>query len=494
MSKEATNMFQSLQNCKIKLDLDLECLGNLVKDAIQENEDEKKEELLTFINNSTQKLQTFAEMLVEEPKINPLKKRSFETSQPVPDKKLKLSPSPLMDLPNEIWMKILSFLPTYDILKNFNLTCKHFHSLAINPCSIKSLQLKLENAKDSSQYQEIVNVLKRSKTLSKLSIYGSGRMNLILAHSLKSNLLKTLDISSTNATLSKKNLDYLKNSSIEVLKLDDIFLDDDAMKHVGTLKSLKSFRISNHMSRDRMNISELIKAFMDSKIGLEDFAIDSARSTIDINASTLGEFLKESTETLKKLKVHCNVVDQDGKGEMMKWNASSSLEELYYDYGIVGRRNFMEIDFGLDMPKLTKLALCNLNGDMLSMLETQNFPVLKRLYLQKRLGYLSGPGVSRQTIFKILGNCPNLKSIKLVGLDLSDPNPVDTWYNFLSEMHKTFNVYIDVFGYHIRGSCTLELEDFEKFLKKTDLAIYNKFTKMKASYFDWKIEQFENYW
>ena len=143
----------------------MKCLDNLVKDAIQDNKGEKKEELMTIINSATDKLQQFAAMLVEEPKINPLKRRSFETSEQVPDKILKLSQSPLMDLPNEIWMTILSFLPTKDILKNFNLTCKHFHSLATNPCAIKSLHLKLQNAKDSSQYQEIVKVLKRSKTL-----------------------------------------------------------------------------------------------------------------------------------------------------------------------------------------------------------------------------------------------------------------------------------------------------------------------------------------
>ena len=109
MSEEVTNMSQSLQTCQNKHDLFMECLGNLVKDAIQENKREKKEELLTIINNSSEKLQQFAAMLVEEPKINPLKKRSFETSEQVPDKKIKLSLSPLMDLPNEIWMKILSY-------------------------------------------------------------------------------------------------------------------------------------------------------------------------------------------------------------------------------------------------------------------------------------------------------------------------------------------------------------------------------------------------
>ena len=195
-------MSQSQQNYQNKLDL-----------AMEEVEGEKKEEL------------------VEEPNVNHLIKRPFETSKQEPEKKLKLSPSPLMDLPNEIWMKILDFLPTYDILKNFNLTCKHFHSLATNPCAIKSFHLKLKNAMESSQYQEIVKVLKRSKTLNKLIINHPwvplvegrthGRMNHILAHGLKSNHLKTLVVENDTRfgpTLSKKNAEYIKNSKIETAK------------------------------------------------------------------------------------------------------------------------------------------------------------------------------------------------------------------------------------------------------------------------------------
>ena len=150
----------------------MECFGDLVKDAVHEGKDEKKMELLTFITNVNKTFQNFTETLFKEPEVKNLKRRSEETSTQAPEKKLKLSPS------------------------NFNLTCKQFHSLAISPSAIKSLELKLENAKDSTQYQEIVKVFKCSKTLSECIIIGSGRLNHIIAHALKSKLLKTLDVSS----------------------------------------------------------------------------------------------------------------------------------------------------------------------------------------------------------------------------------------------------------------------------------------------------------
>ena len=495
MSNEVTNMSQSLQNCQNKHDLFMKCLDNLVKDAIQDNKGEKKEELMTIINSATDKLQQFAAMLVEEPKINPLKKRSFETSEEVPDKKLKLSPSPLIDLPNELWMKILSFLSTKDILKNFNLTCKHFHSLAINPCAIKSLHLKLENAKDSSQYQEIVKVLKRSKTLKKLIITGHDRMNQILAHVLKSNHLKTLEISQLRlqkAPLSNVNLKYIKNSNIEALKLDYINLDSYAMQQIGAVKTLKSVRIL--LCGYRKSISELIKTFIDAKIELEDLDI-VAFGDLEIYPSVFSKFLNERAAKLKKLKIRCPMNDKTMKDERkwekfsMKWNATSTLEELYYDdFG--SQNGNCPIEFGHEMPKLTKLLLRNINGSMLQIFGTQKFPVLERLCLQKKFG---NENVTQQTILNILENCPKLKSVKLQDFNLSNPQSGDTWCAFLCEMYKSFNVFIDIYGYK-NWSINFYSVTFEKYLKKTDLATFKKYRELEVNYFDWKKEQPNHEW
>ena len=36
-------------------------------------------------------------------------------------------------LPNELWMKILTYLTTHDIFANFSLVNNHFHGLTLNP-------------------------------------------------------------------------------------------------------------------------------------------------------------------------------------------------------------------------------------------------------------------------------------------------------------------------------------------------------------------------
>ena len=486
---EATKFPQFLQTCQNSLDHSLELFGKLVKYVIHEDEDEMKIKLLETIQYCNKTMETFTEKLFMKPKIKRLKTRSFESSE-ISVKKAKLSPSPLMELPNEIWMKILNYLPTYDILKNFNLTCKHFHSLAINPCAIKSLTLKnVEN----DQYEEIVKLLKRSKTLNELIIHNCGRnMNPILAHTLRSNCLKTLEISSFSATLTKKNLEHMKNSNIRVLTLDGIYLNNDAMQQISTLKTLKSVRISILANSRSMNVSELIKSLVNMKAKIEDLALVShpyVGGQIRINAVTLNNFLKENTETLKKLKVCCYVAKDDkSNNDEVKWIASPNLEELYFEDHCHGSGRTFKMELGLDMPNLTRLVLRDIEGEMLNVLGTQNFPLLERLYLRRGWGAEFGVGPpDRQLIYDILENGPNLRSVKLERFGISNPQPTDDWHAFLHEVYKNFNVYIHMLKSH-------PLKIFEDYLKKTDLVTFYKYSMLKANYFDWKKEQLEDEW
>ena len=165
----------------------------------------------------------------------------------------------------------------------------------------------------------------------------------------------------------------------------------------------------------------------------------------------------------------------------LKWNATSNLEELYFD-DFRNRNANHRIEFGPDMPKLTKLAIRNIKKDMLKMFVIQDFPVLERLYLDVEKYH--DIHISGQTIFNILENCPNLKSIRLVDFDLSDPQPIDEWCAFFCEIYKTFSVYI-VIDWQ-------KAEAFEKYLKKNDLATFYKYSKLKVNYLDWKKGQGQN--
>ena len=128
-----------------------------------------------------------------------------------------------------------------------------------------------------------------------------------------------------------------------------------------------------------------------------------------------------------------------------------------------------------------------MNGHMVRVFETQNFPVLERLYLQRESG--NGPYFGQQTIFNILKNCPNLKSVRIVGLDISDPQSVDIWCSFLCERYKTFNVYINIFSSrNLSNKFFSDEVAFEKYLEKSDLATFKKYTMIKTNYLEWMKE------
>ena len=176
------------------------------------------------------------------------------------------------------------------------------------------------------------------------------------------------------------------------------------------------------------SISELIKTFIEAEIELEDLAIVAQKVLGEISLTVFDKFLKERAESLKKLKIHCNMKD-DRKWENLstKWNATSKLEELDYDdYGSLNGN--CPIAFELEMPKLTKLVLRNMNVNILEIFGTQNFPVLERLYLHKRF---SNENASQETIFNIFESCPNLKSVQLKDFYFSDLQSIETWNLFL---------------------------------------------------------------
>ena len=47
-----------------------------------------------------------------------------------------------LKLPNEMWIKIMSYLRNEDIFRNFALASKHFNVLTLDPCAVKYLDLK----------------------------------------------------------------------------------------------------------------------------------------------------------------------------------------------------------------------------------------------------------------------------------------------------------------------------------------------------------------
>ena len=61
------------------------------------------------------------------------------------EEQLKIQSILVPDLPNEIWLKIMSYLSTFDLLRNVAQVSKTFHQLSKDPYLIRKIQLNFES-------------------------------------------------------------------------------------------------------------------------------------------------------------------------------------------------------------------------------------------------------------------------------------------------------------------------------------------------------------
>ena len=75
-------------------------------------------------------------------------------------------------VPNEIWMKIMSYLKTRDMFGKFALVNKHFHGLTLDPSAVKYLHIAEVRNKTRSKvlFKKWMKIVKRSRTLKELKI------------------------------------------------------------------------------------------------------------------------------------------------------------------------------------------------------------------------------------------------------------------------------------------------------------------------------------
>ena len=71
-------------------------------------------------------------------------KRSIDCdtkNEPIAKKNIKLDLEQKVTLPDEVWLKIMSYIKTKDLFQNVALVCKHFHNLTMDGDSVKFLEV-----------------------------------------------------------------------------------------------------------------------------------------------------------------------------------------------------------------------------------------------------------------------------------------------------------------------------------------------------------------
>ena len=128
-----------------------------------------------------------------------------------------------IDLLDEIWRKIFSYLPTNDVLGKVARVCKRFYEITKDPTLLKSITVKKFTDYD---HDYIFKVLERSKCLKKLSLIDCDNYKDILSVALKSNSnLKTLILCHH-----KSDIHPIFNELI----VEDELCDDETVRMIAT--------------------------------------------------------------------------------------------------------------------------------------------------------------------------------------------------------------------------------------------------------------------
>ena len=197
-------------------------------------------------NDETKKVQLLEKLeKIMNPNATISIKRPIEVADNVSKaKRLKLAPT---KVPNEIWMKIMSYMKNRDIFGSFALVNKHFHNLTQDPSALKYLHIqdnidKKDKAK--TNYKKWLNVVKRSRTMVELKIKAfnySQNWNHLVLETLKNNYqsMKSLTLISVDTKccikLSPSVTETLNNLKIcSIFKLIMLIYIQKCLMHFAT--------------------------------------------------------------------------------------------------------------------------------------------------------------------------------------------------------------------------------------------------------------------
>ena len=424
-------------------------------------------------------------------------------------------------LPNELWLKIINYLPTKDVFGNLALVNKHFRNMTFDPSSIKYLQIKIRKNEDLKDFAQ---VFQKYKYLVELNIDDLRPQNTKVFVTKPSveipfwsqmfdptelRRLKSLKVSAKKPKRFSKYrktqiFDLIKSlSNIEHLDLRNIEIEEIDFLEIILMNKLKTLCVTLH--DNSLLTPKTLKALTDCCDQLETLEItDKTYFYTNQLVDAWNNFLKEPSKVLKRLKISmqceyyklenlslCQNLDEfclEGRvsyDDMKRVFQMKSLKKL--ELKDVPISNLI---MGLDksnLPNLENLLietyidqgwLCSLNlFDHL--ISKKYFPVLERLYVSTR----------NFNVFRIVNtkciasNFPKLKSIQIVDEQALKNRTVDSKildeFQFLYQLFKDFSIFV-IFG---KVNIFYEKQKkFEEYFFDEDPSTFRKYLSMKQNY------------
>ena len=485
-------------------DSSLTNFGNFVQVVVSCNDEEKKTKLVEQLNQ-------FLELA--SPPIA-AKKRSNDFDSKIIDKKIKLD-SRTMDVPNELWTKIMNYLPTNEIFKNFGLACKRFRGLTSGIIRLHA-QIPDPNLSDI-----VLKIVKNSRAIIALDleILYQNWNNYFQFETVSENLIKEAINSCQKLKSLRISGDYnLKRDLIEILKkfgpqfehlkFESLGTTSEVFVEIGTLAFLKSLSLRSLNVRDipansqqRKMMVEIVQNLIKNATQLE--SIDFEFGSDDPEITNLyNKLINEKKHTLRKIGLtkqsrrYSNCENVNSRSHCVSFgtiNQCTNLEELS---GILHIHEFLDtklkrlltgkINHLDDLFKFSQMNRINLEHIEVEM-NSEWFAYFAQLeYLALRYLMINLENytdyqyyLKHEDLDTLIKNSPNLKALRFNGI------PV------VRSTESRFKIF-ETKGVIIEANDTLQddLEMTEYFYtNQKDLLVFEKYKSMKTLY----MRQFSNF-
>ena len=424
-------------------------------------------------------------------------------------------------VPNEIWMKIMSYLKTKAIFSNFALVNKHFHELSLDPSAVKYLHLEdIKNESNSKAfYAKWLKVIKRSKTLIELKIKDQNKIldwNKLIITALKSNPgLKSLKIDYNDnlnkglLTLSPGVTETLKLAiNLQCFEAKFVILSQDLLDEICKMKSLKSIFVP--YSNGSIN-PEFVTKMAFSQNPIESFYahIYGNKKSISDAIKTLYTEKKNTMKTLDTFELRdqfgSDQIDHKKCTPLPNYNLCKNIRHIF--------ETLHDHDLALisDLPNLEKLSIKQIINDVgyLKAFHHMNLSNLKYLFLQvktktdyddffEELSNVPFPSLKRlfvrnefqafkedvvpvieYTLQRLIKNVPTLTSIILKA---HSNFATKISHQFMFKMLKDEDVIIITDNTVTYRTTDKSQRKVEKFFEKKGSAIHSKWISMATEY------------
>ena len=418
-----------------------------------------------------------------------------------------------MDFPNEIWTKIIKYLPSIEDYASIILVNKRFQSLALK--SGVCLNIKLDSRICEKKLESLKKFTAPLKFICSTTYF---HPNYEKAISVAQNL-RFLQFCGPNNALDKnvhecfeKLVDAIIQSRSELEHIDIINhfqVEPEIWIQISQIKSLRSIQISDVTP-------EILDAFAQSENQLEKVEFYEIGDDPDYPyyqyyqrlrkekrkklSISLNNFLKSKSNTLKSL----NIIMSDifcKSVPLTNLKLCQNLEEF------CGHLNPHDIESLAQIPRLKKLKLaclknpkylfdhlnfgslkylslegigCEANNDISQEFTKHNFPVLQRLLIDDIVE------LSENFLMSFIANAPNLKSIHLPYTNFipNCSNHHHLWGSKCTVSNKFLYNFFNNFEVFV---CFLNSKRFEEFLFETDLSlrVFQKYNGLKQSFEEW---------